>query len=410
MNVTMKNLKILIVDDDKEWVDIFCANLETLSTPAKLAGGAYDRWEFHCVTNQRDANRAAKTAAERPYDLVILDLLYPLVAEKKMPIERDTKKPLQGMMWLPELRRLQPKATIVIATSFPEENDMLNVVQAIRQHADDFVPKSAGPETICSRLALAIQHQRQEQRLLLLEQEMPTLSGVRAAIVIAQDFSDALTKHMYRMDRIAQRIESGDSSAISAAPDSIRAESSSTAEEYDKITTMVDRRLSSGHRKPESVDLVQLIDDLLLLYDRRLEQAGASASGPALLGKAVVRTFVSDLKSALHEVIVNAIEAMACSRRTKKGNRKLDISIAAQNGNVVIQVEDNGDGFSDVALTNLFQKGKTGRNPQEHVGLGLYIARRAMTALGGDIKAEPRPDRGARVKLFIPRPKEPQKP
>ena len=112
-------------------------------------------------------------------------------------------------------------------------------------------------------------------------------------------------------------------------------------------------------------------------------------------------TYIGDLKAALHEVITNAIESLACSKRPKV-DRALSFAISLQEKKVLIEVSDNGGGFSDDALANLFKLGKTTRNPREHVGMGLYVARRAMYALGGDIIAENRSAGCARVRLFIP--------
>ena len=268
----------------------------------------------------------------------------------------------------------------------------MNVVAAVRDHrADDFVPKTVIIRDFCSRLAVAIQKARQRQRLLLLEKEWPLLGGIRAAKVIEEDVSGLRTKQHHRMDRIAQRIESGDRSAIAAAPDIIRAEMRAAEKELDELTEMMDRRLGIAEREKRTVDLGELMQDLLLLYERRLEEAGAKALGPDLRAKLEVSTYLGYLKAALHEVITNGIEALACSRQPAV-DRTLTVTVGGQGANVVIQIEDTGDGFCDEALANLFKLGKTTRDPREHVGMGLYVARRAVYALGGDIKAENRPE------------------
>jgi signal transduction histidine kinase len=393
------NLKVLVVDDDLEWAKPFCENLEKIISAGHLSGANYDGYIFRYVTNQKDANRAVDEQTGEAFNLILLDLNYPLDDSVPIPIDRDTTKPLQGIHWLPELRRKQPKAAIVIVTSYPYEEDLKHVVAAIKSHrANDFVPKAATTRKsdIVNRIYLAIQNERQRQRLLLLEKEWPLLGGIRAAKVIEEDVSDLCAKQRQRMDRIAQRIASGDSSSIAAAPRIIQTEISADKKELDELIAMVDRRLSPGERKKESVNLVELIQDILLLYAPRLDEAGARAEGPDPRTKAEVSTFVGDLKTALHEVVTNAIESLACSARPK-AERVANISIVHQAENPVIQVEDNGDGFSAEAIANLYKLGKTTRNPREHVGMGLYVARRAMIAIGGDMRAENRPD-GVRPK------------
>jgi signal transduction histidine kinase len=392
-------LDILVVDDDETWTRTFCDNLRTIP-PSDLAGAGFDELGIQHATNQEDADLVVSCAGATQFHLILLDLNYP--RSPKGLLRLDPRKPLQGMVWLPDLKRLQPKATIVILTGWAYEKDLLHAVEAIRDfHASDFLPKTAPFEAIASRISIAMRNARQKQRLLLLEKEWPLLAGIRAAKVIEEDVSDLRSKQSHRLDRIAQRIESGDPSAIASAPDGIRAEIRAAAKELDEVAEMVDRRLNPGERKKESVDLAELTQDLLLLYDPRLEEAGAKAVAPDPRPKPEIVTYIGDLKAALHEVITNAIESLACSSQPKM-DRKLEISITPQGGNAVIQVEDNGDGFSDEAVANLFKLGRTTRNPHEHVGMGLYVARRAMIALGGDIKAENRPEGGAEVRLLLP--------
>lgn len=70
--------------------------------------------------------------------------------------------------------------------------------------------------------------------------------------------------------------------------------------------------------------------------------------------------------------------------------------------NVRIAVEDDGCGIPAQALPHLFQK--FWRGPGEHggSGLGLYIARQFARMQGGEIRAENRPERGARFTVELP--------
>jgi signal transduction histidine kinase len=391
--------ELLVIDDDVAWTRTLCDNLRAVPL-SDLAGSGFDDLGIEHVTNQEDADRIVLLPSTPQFHLILLDLNYPKAPCG--PLRLDPNQPLQGMVWLPELRRFQPNATIVILTAWAYEKELAHAVAAIRDyHANDFLPKTAPFKDILARLSLAIQNARQRQRLLILDKELWLFGATRAARVFEQDVTDLLTRQHDRMDRIAQRIESGDSSAIAAAPDTIRAEMRAGRKELDELTGMMDRRLNPGGRLRQTVDVAELTQDLLLLYDPRLEAVGAKPVGPEPRAKLEVNTFLGDLKMALHEVITNAIEAMASSRRPR-GGRTLRIALTSLEGNAVIQVEDNGEGFSHEAITNLFKLGKTTRDSREHVGMGLYVARRAMIAIGGDIKVESRPEGGARVQLFIP--------
>lgn len=390
--------EILVVDDDETWARTFCDNLKTIP-PADLAGPGFDDFAIQILTNQLDADRIISLPSAPQFHLILLDLNYPKTTGG--PVRLDPSEPLQGMLWLPELRRLQPKATIVILTAWAMERDLLSAVAAIRDyHANDFVPKTAPFRDIASRVSLALQNARQRQRMLVLLKQWAVAQS-KAAMVYTLDIADILRNLRQLMDRTAQRIESGDSSAIAAAPDAIRGEFRSAIGELEHLTRVIDVRLNPGGRRTQCIDLADLARDLTLFYDAWLESAKAKAAEVAASPKCSVTTFVGELQMALHEVIGNAIESLADSRRPGR-ERLLAITVGADNGGAVIQIEDNGDGFSDEALANLFKLGKTTHDPRQHVGVGLYVARRAMYALGGEIRAENRPEGGARVRLFIP--------
>jgi len=390
--------EILVVDDDESWTRTFCDNLRAMAL-ADWAGPAFDDLHVTHVTNQQEADRLIALSGTPQFHLILLDLNYPKTLDG--PLRLDPIQPLQGMVWLPELRHLQPKATIVILTAWAYEKELANAVAAIRDfHANDFVPKTAPFTDIAGRLALAMQNARQRHRLLVLEREWP-LAKSRAAMVYAQDVADVFVALRGLADRIAQRIESGDPSSIENAPDDIRAEFRSATREIGELTDLMDRRLNPGGRRRELLNLGELLDDLLLQYEGWLDDAKARSIRRSSAENLSVVTLGCDLKVALHEVLANAVESLAISA-TPPGERVLLVAATRDKGDAVIQIEDNGEGFSNEALANLFKLGRTTRGAREHVGMGLYVARRAMIAIGGDLKAENRPDGGARVRLFVP--------
>ncbi len=69
-----------------------------------------------------------------------------------------------------------------------------------------------------------------------------------------------------------------------------------------------------------------------------------------------------------------------------------------------ITIEDNGPGFDKEDLPHLFERFYKGKNASEHsVGIGLALARMIVTQQNGTLKAENRPEGGARFILkFYP--------
>ena len=68
----------------------------------------------------------------------------------------------------------------------------------------------------------------------------------------------------------------------------------------------------------------------------------------------------------------------------------------------LIDVVDEGPGIPDAMLPRLFDQYATSREDEGGTGLGLYIARRIVSAHGGEIGVRTSPGRGARFTLRLP--------
>src|SRR5437660_907297 len=143
----MKTLRVLIVDDNKKWAKPFQENLSKIP-PNELVGDHYQQYSFSSAVNQYEADLAVTAAGLDGFDLVFLDLHYPVNPEDP-PVEEledteDEHVEFQGMKWLPKVRGLLPSATIVILTAYPKSSFVQNIVAAIRDYdANDFIPNTA---------------------------------------------------------------------------------------------------------------------------------------------------------------------------------------------------------------------------------------------------------------------------
>lgn len=82
----------------------------------------------------------------------------------------------------------------------------------------------------------------------------------------------------------------------------------------------------------------------------------------------------------------------------------LDVRLArVNNGALLIEVVDDGPGFSDEAKSTLFNlHGRPDGSSTDGSGFGLFIARSLVEKAGGTITAENRPSGGARVSVVFP--------
>ncbi len=391
----MNPLDILVVDDDKDWTEDFCSNLQKV-LPTKLGTMGWDSVEFRCAIDQEEADKAVQEKAPNGYGLVLLDLRYP--ESPTVPLNSEPKQQFQGMKWLPRLRRLLPHAAIVIITSFPYENQLLNVVGAIREgHANEFVPKTANFDEIVGRIYVALSHARHIRALRRLEEEFHKLLRSHAASVLADDGGQLIEQTVAGLRRIARGIESGDPAVIEAAPNKILTECRALRERYVYLASFFE---ALDAKQQGEVDIGELVREMLLLYSWRIEEARAEANPPVQEGVKVT-TYEGDLRIALHEVLCNAIDSLIESD-TPPADRKVEVQVEMSQGHAMLRIVDNGHGFSDQAMRNMFEPKRSTRKDGRHQGLGLYIAKHMMQAIGGNIEARNRQEGGAEVTLTIP--------
>lgn len=380
----MKILRILIVEDED--IEDLRPLLEG-TTPKDLTGEDWDDVELTFAASQDEAESAAGKAQ---YQIVLLDLRYPI-----HPCDEPSGTPFQGMIWLPELRKAQLDAAIVILTAYP---DVPNAVRAVGEsHANDFVAKTEPWLEICRHIRnawKAIVTIRQVQ--LLRQQEYWTILRSQALLGLVTlpqvrlqfgEVARAIRQSQTSFETIAARIESGDPTAIEEAPAQVRSASQKLWNEFGRSSDWL--RDVSARDLPPVIDLVQdLLRPLPHLYGVEIDITETQESSIKLA------TYPSDLKISLHEVIRNALEAGATKVKVR--------ALPAGKGASII-VKDNGPGLAPGAVDSLFKKGfTTHENDPRHRGMGLYIASSLMQDLGGTIDVRTAEDGGVVATLNVP--------
>jgi len=99
----------------------------------------------------------------------------------------------------------------------------------------------------------------------------------------------------------------------------------------------------------------------------------------------------------LHRVLMNLLR-----NAMEAGAHGIVIGAAAENGEIAIEVRDDGPGLPPKALANLFQPFAGSARPGG-TGLGLAIVREVMRAHGGDIALSESTEHGTTFRLSLPR-------
>jgi signal transduction histidine kinase len=144
------------------------------------------------------------------------------------------------------------------------------------------------------------------------------------------------------------------------------------------------------------VEVAPLLDQVAASLPRR-DGVAVSVDCP---GELEIEGDADLLEQALSSVAVNAAQHTPAGSITLRGR--------GNNGSVVIEIADTGTGIPAVERERLFERfyrsgGKSGGRPGGF-GLGLPIAREAVSALGGEIAIDSELDAGTTVRIVLPKP------
>lgn len=165
-------------------------------------------------------------------------------------------------------------------------------------------------------------------------------------------------------------------------------------------------RLDSGASSPERqrVDLVELIasiaDDASFearSTGRELHFIGSGVAEARVQQELLSRAFENVMRNAVKFTPLGTVVEVVVRIEEREGGRCLQLSVA-----------DHGPGVPEGELELMFEpfyRGATGQQA-DGFGLGLAIARRAIVAHGGDIRARNRPEGGLLLEITLPLPME----
>jgi len=143
----------------------------------------------------------------------------------------------------------------------------------------------------------------------------------------------------------------------------------------------------------ETVDLAACVRDCAETLAPRLEAAGVALDFPAPARPPQVRAAPFALRRALLNVLANAVQF------SPRGGT-VTVACAAADGEASLTVADRGPGVPPRERERIFDLFVTTR--PEGTGLGLFLARTALRACGGEIAALPREGGGAVFRITLP--------
>jgi signal transduction histidine kinase len=157
-------------------------------------------------------------------------------------------------------------------------------------------------------------------------------------------------------------------------------------------------RVSQGEAKAETLELGQVLDEVLLEMAGELTAKGARIDLRPLPGPVQGARLL--VKQVLANLLYNAVKFVAPDVEPA-----VVVSGEARGDFVRVWIEDNGIGIcpEDVGkLFRLFER-LTSRKQYPGTGVGLAVVKRAVERFGGAVGVEPAPGGGSRFWFELPR-------
>jgi C4-dicarboxylate-specific signal transduction histidine kinase len=165
--------------------------------------------------------------------------------------------------------------------------------------------------------------------------------------------------------------------------------------ELRRLSELLNILLSQSQHTPEkfcSVHFAAMVNELINLA--RYQLPAAIKVNTDIPENLVCHLPEHRTRQAILNLVLNAGEAL----KTQPGN--IEISVQSSDKNILIQIKDNGPGFSNKLLKEGIRPFASGRT--QGTGLGLTLVRRFVRDLDGSIEISNLSPYGACVRLHIP--------
>lgn len=156
-------------------------------------------------------------------------------------------------------------------------------------------------------------------------------------------------------------------------------------------------RHNSGDEEHQDVDLVYLINQTLNLMHHLLEKGKVDAQINVLTNKqSAIAGNTGEMEQVFLNLIINALQAMP------EGGGSLEIEIDRVDDQVIVRLQDSGEGIPEVNLPRIFDPFFTTREESGGTGLGLSIIFGIVEKHSGRIEVDSEVGQGTTFTLQFP--------
>jgi signal transduction histidine kinase len=380
--------RILVVDDNPALVALVASILE-------------ENYDLYLASNGREA---LERLASDPVDLVISDVMMPEITG------------LDLVSRIREDERFRHLPVILLTA----RGGSAQKVEGLDVGADDYIGKPFDPQELEARvrnlfalrqttkalaeksaaLEAALEKLKDEELKVIESEKLRTLGDLAAGMF------HELHNYMNIICNGALPIQEGVNDIVKALEEKKVDIDGIEPAELNELTAMVVDAATAAravtaelkgyayheHGARKTVDLNSVVRSTARMFGRR---DGADLALDLSPDPVVVDAVPTRLTQVFTNLVKNGFEAMGW-----RGT--VAISTRREGANVVATVTDSGPGVPAAQRAKLFQPFQTTKKQGEGLGLGLSLARKVMTDLGGDLSLDADHPGGARFVVRLP--------
>ena len=324
------------------------------------------------ITTSPSGTEALKLVQENDFDLVLTDLMMPDV---------------NGLKLLEEIRRSKPATAVMLITAY---GSLRSAITAMRLGAVDYVLKPCDEDELRLRVHNACERQIIKKEYDLRSRELESL-----IFAITHDLSG----HLVALRGFARRLRAASSDQLNQEGRDYLDRIESSAELMEKMITSIGEfaRAGRGTGKVEKIDLRKLLQDVLQNLQSVIEEKKVEIRVPHELPQ-LEGEWLS-IYQVFHNLINNAIKF---SRENVRPSVEVGVADAGRHHKFFVR--DNGVGIREEDRERIFEMfSRFDRRKVPGTGMGLAIARKIVTSIGGSIWVKSVENEGSTFYFTIPK-------
>ncbi len=318
----------------------------------------------------------------------------------------DVKMPdMDGLETLDIIKQRYPAMEVILLTGKVSTADG---VEGIKKGAFDYLSKPVEMDHLVKKIRQAhekifreSEKQKEQARQEKLKQQMIAAERLAAlgtlSTGVAHEINNPLAMMHEAVGYLRLILEKQEMASFSRGSDLVRGIDTieKGVDRIKRITHLLLGFVKKSGQPCSRTDLNQIMAETIELAARETKNREINIVRNMPDAPVVIVTDPYELRQVLINVLTNAIQAI-------RRDGTITVSIKASESEALLEIVDTGEGIPEENRRHLFEPFFTTKPPDQGTGLGLYVSRRIMERLGGNISIESSVGRGTSVRLSLP--------